>query len=487
MRDAGMNMVRVGGTMVYEADDFYALCDELGLLVWQDAMLANFDYPATAAFRAALAAELAQFLDRTQANPSLAVFCGGSEVCQQAAMLGLTGDKIDISRYTSDISVMVAEQRPDLVYVPNSPYGGAWPFQTDVGVTHYYGVGAYLRPPDDARRAAVRFASECLALANVPDAATVEALDVATTSDPRWKRAVPRDPGAGWDFDDVRDHYLTTLFGVDPMRMRWADFPRYLELSRAVSCTLADLLFSEWRRVGSPCAGGLVWQLQDLTPGAGWGVIDAQGRPKPVWHALRRAFRPRQVILTDEGLNGLHVHVLNETSARLHAVLRLACLKDGCYPVRQAVRDVDLLPRSAIRFESASLLQGFFDVANAYQFGPRIHDVTVASLHDAEDDTLIAEAFHFPAGPDLLPRDTGLQARIEHAGDAWSLKLTTRRLVTFLHIDDTSFLPSDNWLHLPPGHERCITLQPRGSALAVPAGEIHALNMDRSLRYTGTA
>ena len=101
MRDAGMNMVRIGGTMLYEADDFHALCDELGLLVWQDAMLANFDYPTTEAFRASLAAELTQFLDRTQSNPSLAVFCGGSEVLQQvgnARRAGGQGGRVALHR-----------------------------------------------------------------------------------------------------------------------------------------------------------------------------------------------------------------------------------------------------------------------------------------------------------------------------------------------------------------------------------------------------
>ena len=213
MRDAGMNMVRIGGTMVYEADDFYALCDELGLLVWQDAMLANFDYPATEAFRASLAAEVTQFLDRTQANPSLAVLCGGSEVLQQAAMFGLPADKVDATLYTEFIPAIVQRHAPGCRSMcPTRLRAADWPFQPDAGVTHYYGVGAYLRPLDDARRADVRFASECLALANVPDARKpTERLDVATVTDPRWKRAVPRDPGAGWDFDDVRDHYLAII------------------------------------------------------------------------------------------------------------------------------------------------------------------------------------------------------------------------------------------------------------------------------------
>ena len=494
MRDAGMNMVRIGGTMVYEADPFHALCDELGLLVWQDAMLANFDYPATEAFRASLAAELADFLDRTQANPSLAVFCGGSEVLQQAAMLGMPAGKVDASLYTGVIPGIVRQHRPDVIYVPNSPSGGDWPFQPDAGVAHYYGVGAYLRPLDDARRAGVRFASECLALANVPDAHTVEALGVATITDPRWKRAVPRDPGAGWDFEDVRDHYLALLFHVDPARLRWTDFPRYLDLSRAVSCLLADYVFSEWRREQSTCAGGLVWQLQDLSPGAGWGVIDALGRPKPVWHALRRAFRSQQLILSDEGLNGLHIHVLNETPQPLRALLRLVCLKGGRHPVREAKREITLPARAAVCLASAALLPEFFDITYAYGFGPRAHDVTVASLSDAEDDALIADAVHFPGGPHLPLRDLGLEAMVERVADAWHLCIVAREFVQFLHIDDPSFAPEDNWLHLPPGRERQILLRPLAGlqsandpAHAVPNGEIRALNMDRIVRYAGRA
>ncbi|HTW72715.1 MAG TPA: glycoside hydrolase family 2 protein [Acetobacteraceae bacterium] len=485
MRDAGMNMVRIGGTMVYESDAFYALCDELGLLVWQDAMLANFDYPPGEAFRTSLASEVAQFLDRTQGHPSLAVFCGGSEVLQQAAMLGLPADTVDASLYTAFIPDIVRRLRPDLVYVPNSPSGGSQPFHPNSGVAHYYGVGAYLRPLDDARRAGVRFASECLALANVPDARMVERLNVATINDPRWKRAVPRDPGAGWDFEDVRDRYLASLFGIDPATLRWSDFPRYLELSRAVSCLLVEHVFAEWRRVGSLCGGGLVWQLQDLVPGAGWGAIDSHGHPKPVWHALRRAFQPRQVILTDEGLNGLHVHVLNETPRPLHAKLRLACLKDSARPVRQAEQEITLPSRETMRLETAALLPEFFDIAYAYRFGPRTHDVTVATLRDAEDNVLIAEAVHFPGGPNLPPRDLGIDARLEHADGVWHLCIAAQGFAQYLHIDDPNFLAEDDWFHLPPGSERRIALRPRCGAATVPNGEIRALNMDRAVRYAG--
>jgi beta-mannosidase len=82
-----MNLLRVGGTMVYESDAFYALADEYGRLIWQDFGFANFDYATDTAFTASVQREAEQFLSRTR--PSLGVQCCGSDADQQGAMLGL--------------------------------------------------------------------------------------------------------------------------------------------------------------------------------------------------------------------------------------------------------------------------------------------------------------------------------------------------------------------------------------------------------------
>lgn len=377
-RDAHMNMIRVGGTMVYESDDFFALCDELGLLVWHDFMFANMDYPvADPAFRASVEAEATQFLRRTRRHPSLAVLCGGSEVAQQVAMLGLPPALWTGPLYEEILPAAVAALRPDVPYVPHSPGGGDLPFSTHTGISHYYGVGAYRRPLEDARRANVRFTSECLAFANVPDAASP---GVPWDDPERWKAALPRDRGTDWDFEDVTNHYARLLFGPDAQGV---------DAARAATAEVMEATIAEWRRADSSCRGALVWMLKDFVPGAGWGVIDASGLPKPAWHALRRAFRPVQVALTDEGLNGLGIHLINETAATVRAMLSLRCLKDGAVVMRRE-RDVELPPRSNRTLSSAELIGSFFDITWAYKFGPPPLDVTVVTLGD------LARAVHFP-------------------------------------------------------------------------------------------
>src|ERR1700736_1297780 len=208
-----------------------------------------------------------------------------------------------------------------------------------------------MRPLTDARRANVRFTSETLAFANVPENETVDVVmkgDVPATHDPRWKSRTPRDTGAGWDFEDVRDHYLRELFAVDPVQLRCFDVMRYLELSRIASAEAMLQVFSEWRRAGSTCHGGLIWFLKDLWPGAGWGVIDSRGVPKACFYYLRRAWQSRSVMLTDEGLEGIHAHAINETSDSFRGTLELTLLRDGHIVIASASVPCEVPPRSTI-------------------------------------------------------------------------------------------------------------------------------------------
>ncbi len=484
--DAGMNMIRIGGTMTYETPDFFQLCDELGLMIWQDLMFANFDYPAKdEAFCNHVQTEISQFLDGVCLSPSLVVLCGGSEMHQQGAMLGLP-ESIWNGPLTQEIlPELSATLRPDVPFVANSPSGGALPFYPNVGIAHYYGVGAYCRPLEDARRVNVRFAAECLAFANVPQQQTLDRhLSVPAVIDPVWKNRVPRDRSASWDFEDIREHYLTALYGFEPACLRREDQARYLDFSRAVTAEVMEATFGEWRRDGSSCNGALVWTLQDLIPGAGWGVIDATGEPKSAWYALKRAFRPLQVLLIDEGTNGLDVHLLNETAETQSIIVELTCLRDGSQPVVSAKRAVHIDARQKLTIAATDLFGAFFDTTYAYRFGPPSHDVTVARLRDAETDDVLAETFHFPLGRiEAMHNPTIEMHLLRHENGNWCLKLTTDRLAQSVHIKVDGYRPSEDWFHLAPGAAKTIELTSRTAEDILPSGEITTLSSRQTLRF----
>jgi beta-mannosidase len=480
-REAGMNMLRLSGVGAYETADFYDLCDELGILVWQDFMFCCFDYPiGDPAFADLVEREARDLFGRLGASPCLAVLCGASETEQQAAMWGLPAERTRSALTEELLPRICAEHRPDAIYVRNSPTGGALPFVADEGVTHYYGVGAYRRPIEDARRADVRFASECLGLANLPQPSMVlPALD-----SPDWDATIPRDVGADWTFEDARDVYLAALFGEDAKALRRDEPGRYLDLSRAVSAEVMAQIFAEWRRPASSCQGGLVWTLQDLTPGSGYGVIDSTGEPKPAWYGLKRALQPVQINLTDEGVNGLAIHLINETSTPLDLELDLRCLRNGAVSVVKARRPVRLEPRSAVTLSAFEVLGAFLDITYAYRFGPPGHDATVAALRQLGTGEILAQAFHFPAGvkTDLLEAPK-LQASLVQDQDGWALVLKTNQLVRHLHIDDNAFRPDDDWFTLAPGFGRTIKMTPRLPSPAKPTGRILAPGGGELVKY----
>jgi beta-mannosidase len=484
-----MNMLRIPGTAAYESATFHDLCDELGILVWQDFMFANLDYPeADPVFLEAVEREVRQVLDELGGRPSLAVLCGSSEVAQQVAMLGLDPQLANGALFGELLPALVRDAALDAVYVPSAPWGGALPFRPDRGVANYYGVGGYRRPIEDVRRADVRFAAECLALANVPDQAALEELTgetagVVAVHDPRWKAGVPRDRGSGWDFDDVRDHYLSALFEVDPSELRRIDHERYLELSRAVSGEVMSEVFGEWRRAASDCGGGLILWLRDLRPGAGWGVLDHRGEPKVPYHHLRRLLAPTAVWSTDEGLGGIAIHVANDGPERLRARLRVALYRDREVRVEETTCELELPAHGGCERDVEELLGRFVDVSWAYRFGPPAQDVVVASLErDTKDGVeLLSQCFRLPAGRMLAresPSRLGLEMELTQSRDgAAELSVRARRFLYGVRVEFPGFCADDDAFSVEPGGERRVALTAIAGHSPGAGGAITALNL----------
>ena len=413
-RDAGMNLLRVPGTAPYESAAFLAACDELGVLVWHDLALANLDVPHDLL---GLDGELTSLLDLASGHPSFAVLCGGSETAQQVAMLGL-----DPELWRSDF---LDRRAPALVgdralWIGNTPLGGALPFRMGTGIAHWFGVGGYRRPPCDTRLSAVTFAAECLAFANPTSAAD------------GW---TPRDNGADWDFADVREHYATSLHRP----------------SEAVAGELMSGVFEEWRRAGSPNRGGLVLWLRDLQPGAGWGLLSSDGIPKQPWWHLRRSLAPQAIWLTDEGLDGVAVHLANDTPTPWDGSLRLSLYRDDDLRLEEVSVPLSVPAHGDWVGDVEGLVGRFLDVSFAYRFGTPSVATVVATFEDGSVSP--RQGFLFPLGRPTAPQPRSVLA-VQRDGEV--LSMTSSRVLDGVRLRGPG-LPSDNHFCLEPHRPRLVS------------------------------
>jgi beta-mannosidase len=497
-RDAGMNMLRVSGTMAYETGDFYDLCDELGLLVWQDFMFANMDYPfADRSFSDLVETEVKTQMRRICRHPSLAILCGGSEVYQQGAMMGLAEETWQGQFFKEQLPNLCAEIDPNIPYCENSPSGGVLPFHTDRGVSHYFGVGAYLRPFGDERLNEPRFAAECLAFSTPPDTTPLLSLlgNRAPGHDPKYKERVPRDAGSGWDFADVSDHYLEELFGISARDLRYSDPDRYLYLSRITVGEVMMRVLSSWRRDEARCRGALIWLFKDLWLGSGWGLVDSLGNPKAPYHYVKRVMSSIAVFFSDEGLNGLDVYVINDRTEDLCGQLDLEAFDHEDRRIKQVTLNLHVAARSRVRENFERLVGHFVDPTFSYRFGPNRFAVVAArfTLNNADinlGDNPTVHAHYFPTGFRQIARsETHLKgtAFSDSCGN-WKVRIHAKKFAQSVYIDTKEFIPEDNYFHIAPGHERIISLRPssipHSPGISNFSGRLRAANTSVSFKIS---
>ena len=266
-------MVRVVGTTVYESAAFHDLCDELGILVWQDLMFANLDYPiADRPFARSSSKRSRQALARWRAARAWRSCAGTARSSNRSAMLGLDPEPGRGELFGDAIPELVHEAGIDAGVHPIGADRRSAPFRTDAGVANYFGVGAL---PPAARRRSPRGGPLRL---GVPRFRQRPRRSAARSSS-------RRHAGCG--------RRLGLRRRARPLSRELHGVARGTPTTgngRHVTGELMAEVFGEWRRASSPCAGGIVLWLRDLVPGAGWGILD-RGRPKVAWHHLRRAAR----------------------------------------------------------------------------------------------------------------------------------------------------------------------------------------------------
>ena len=235
--------------------------------------------------------------------------------------------------------------------------------------------------------------------------------------------------------------------------------------------------FAEWRRPASACRGALVLFLQDLWAGAGWGLLDDLGQPKAAFHGLREACAPRAVFLSDEGTNGLAVHLLNERPEALQAMVELALYRADGHRLEDGAQRVEVPAHGGLTLAATQCFDRWIDLDDAYGFGPSAHALVVVTLRDAAGDVL-GQAFHVQGG---LPseRDAAVQPQgLFRVRDDGAVDVTVRcdRFAAALHFDTPGFAADAAYFHLPPGGERNVRFVSVSTPASSFGGRVMALN-----------
>ncbi|MDH6242415.1 hypothetical protein [Mycobacterium sp. OTB74] len=487
--EAGANIVRVVGGLVYEQTEFWEQCAELGLMVWQDAMQATFD-PSTEVSEL-IVREIAELLDSVSGNPALTVVSGGSETLQRPEMLGIEQGEFAMPVIDALLPQTVAA-RSDVPYVRASPAppAGARDFaiRPDTGNAHWFGVGGYMRSVSDVRSAGVRFAAECLAFANPPSPAAVEKYfgsAAVAGHHPDWKAEIPRDRGASWDFEDVRDFYVRDVFGEDPLAVRRVDPERYLELGRLAIAEAMLRCFAFWRNAKSGCSGAIVLAGKDLRPGAGWGLMDVDGDAKVAMKALRRVWAPVSVILTDAGHSGIRIDLHNDTPETLAGELMLAGTNFLGQGAVEAKRGVTVPARSSVTYFDSDISGIFRDLSHAFKFGQPTADAIEAVVQFDGIPWTIRDALI--VNPRPAQANSGICATASPSDDSnWELEISSKVALRYVSIDSPGWTPSDNYFHLPAALPYRVRLQRADHEVAVPRGKVASIDCFETATITAS-
>jgi beta-mannosidase len=486
LRDAGVNMIRVGGTMIYESDAFYEICSELGIMVWQDFMFASMDYPFNDdVFYSTVIEEVLQQIKRIGSYAALCVWCGNTDVEAQVAMFGLPREFAHHSFYTDVLKTFCTTMHPQIPYFTSSPTGGALPFHLSSGIAHYWGTGAYMHdlPDPDAER--VKFCSEGMGLSHIPEEEFIERAigrSVRFPLNTEWRSRTPRDLGAGWDFEDIRDHYLKQWFSENPISLKRQNIERYIQLSTLVTGLVIADVFRHWRRPQSKTNGGLIWFNRDFWPCAGFGLFDSEGNPKAAYYLIRQSWKNRTVLFEPLGLDGLAIHIINELPDSFEAVIRLKTFTGTDTVQHHIEHSVRVGPNSSMTYSVEELIGSFIDPSYAYRFGPPHYWAISAELMC--DNVVIDTAIHYVTQPILPSVDEGsLTSRTEWLDDGQiRLHLTSTAIIQYAKLTAKNCTVDENYFTLLPGVTRVLTITPKDKVITRIKIHLSALNLTQEIR-----
>jgi beta-mannosidase len=303
--ESNHNMIRVWGGGLYEDDTFYDICDELGILIWQDFMLGCGSYPMNDSLLTNIKLEAVYNVKRMRNHPCIVLWCGNNEDHMFAELHHLEYDQNDQIEenwlrsnwparyyYESVLKDICSELVPRIPYHFSSPWGGTYSNDPLVGDVHSWRVWMADQPRYPYQKypeLSGRFVSE-FGMKSYPSIKTIKAL----VSDLNELHPQSRTLDS-WHMAD-EDQRTLALYLIDNFKHEMT-LESYTYTTQLLQAEAMSYAVRGWRRLWKgpnheECAGSLIWQLNDCFPAVSWSLIDSAMRPKLAYYTTKRNYAP---------------------------------------------------------------------------------------------------------------------------------------------------------------------------------------------------
>ncbi len=470
---ANFNAIRVWGGGYYPDDAFYDICDELGLMVWQDLMYACAFYDLTPDFERSIRVETHQNVARLRHHASLALICGNNEM--EMFMAGANSALINhrtwefvptyphhitdyVKMFEYILPAIVKKTAPQTYWWPASPSSGGnfdAPNDETRGDNHYWDVWHGEKPFTEYRKFFFRYASE-FGFQSFPCLKSVEQL---TLPDDRniFSRVMERHQRNQAANGKILS-YLSQTFRYPN------SFDDLLYASQLMQAEAIRYGVEHWRRNRGRCMGAIIWQLNDIWPVASWASIDYYGRWKALHYAAKRFFAPVMISAEEEGELSQNPKINEYHPAPLEKSFRLnVCnetLRDVTGEVVWALRtpDGEIVRQNQQTLTIPAMSAKWLDKVDCADASLTGHYISFAFVVDdvalSEGTCIFCAPKHFEFIDPLLT--------VEKRGDTLVVTSHAYAKQVWLESEDADLLLDDNAFDMNPGTK--VVRVVRGSA-----------------------
>lgn len=358
--EANMNMLRVWGGGTYEKDLFYDLCDEYGILVWQDFIFACALYPGDRDFLRNVQVEAIQNVVRLRNHPSIAVWCGNNEIDEAWKNWGWQKQyaytAADSTEVWNDYRMIFNDILPTTVskfdtlrpYVVSSPRHG-WGRKESLleGDLHYWGVWWGKEPFETYRKKVGKFVSE-YGFQGFPSLRTIRKF---TRPEDRtlWSPVMKAHQKHPTGFETI-DEYMKRDYPAPK------DFDSYALVSQVLQADGMKIAMEAHRNAKLYCMGSLFWQLNDCWPAVSWSAIDYYGDKKALYYTARKSFEKIHASpVVEDGK--FRVYVVNDSLKNFAADLRVRLVDYSGKTVSDTVVEILVSENSAEFYYQVPMLK----------------------------------------------------------------------------------------------------------------------------------